>query len=65
MSDLITAIVQTEQSTLQLTKIPKPKPGPKELLVKVSHAAQNPTDGNNLTLLSLVLSHVIIAKISR
>jgi NADPH:quinone reductase-like Zn-dependent oxidoreductase len=55
MTDQITVLVQTQESTLQLAKVPKPKAGPGQLLVKVTHAAQNPTDGKSL-LTSLFLN---------
>jgi NADPH:quinone reductase-like Zn-dependent oxidoreductase len=42
----MTAMVQGggNNPTLYKTQVPKPKPGSHQLLVKVSHVAQNPTD---------------------
>lgn len=43
------ALVQRNTSdgkqTLSLEALPKPKPEANQMLVKVSHVAQNPTDG--------------------
>lgn len=40
-------VVKTSHDTPTLVKesLPMPKPGDHQLLVKVSHVAQNPTDG--------------------
>jgi hypothetical protein len=40
-------VVKTSNNTPRLVKesLPTPKPGDHQLLVKVSHVAQNPTDG--------------------
>lgn len=45
MADTITALVQRNKGkSLVQEQIPKPKPGAHQLLVKISHVAQNPTD---------------------
>jgi NADPH:quinone reductase-like Zn-dependent oxidoreductase len=41
----VLAAVSTDSKTLSFESIPTPKPEPHQALVKVSHVAQNPTDG--------------------
>lgn len=49
MADSILALVQRNtkdgKPALAKERIQKPRPEAKQLLVKISHAAQNPTDG--------------------
>jgi hypothetical protein len=39
------AMVATSSLSLEYQAIDVPKPGPGQILVQISHAAQNPTDG--------------------
>jgi NADPH:quinone reductase-like Zn-dependent oxidoreductase len=49
------ALVVDNQTGLTLREIARPAPQPNQVLVKVSHVAQNPTDGKWRTALTNVL----------